>query len=85
MKYSKRSVFFQRLRVYARLRHVGAHLPVATVEQQDMSPSSIGPKTRAARRLVHRMKSMLLRQMGINDRRSRSWDKLTSSDLNARR
>jgi hypothetical protein len=35
MKYSKRSVFFQRLRVDAHLRHVGAHLSVATVERQD--------------------------------------------------
>ena len=36
MKYSKCSVFFQRLRVDAHLRHVGAHLSVATVEQQDI-------------------------------------------------
>jgi hypothetical protein len=78
MKYSKRSVFFPRLRVDAHLRHVGAHLSVATVEQQDIGPPSIRPKTRAARRLVHRMKSILLRQMGINDRRSHSWGKLTS-------
>jgi hypothetical protein len=38
MKYSKHSVFFQRLRVDAHLRHVGAHLSVATVEQQDIGP-----------------------------------------------
>jgi hypothetical protein len=48
MKYSKHSVFFQRLRVDAHLRHVGAHLPVATVERQDIGPPSIRPKTRAA-------------------------------------
>ena len=78
MKYSKHSVFFQRLRVDAHLRHVGAHLSVATVEQQDMGPPSIRPKTRAARRLVRRMKSILLRQTGINDRSFHSWAKLTS-------
>jgi hypothetical protein len=78
MKYSERSVFFQRLRVDAHLRHVGAHLSIATVEQQDMGPPSIRPKTRAARRLVHRMKSILLRQTGIKDRRSHSRGKLTS-------
>jgi hypothetical protein len=38
MKYSKRSVFFQKLRVDAHLRHVGAHLSVAIVEQQDVGP-----------------------------------------------
>lgn len=70
MKYSKRSVLFQRLRVNAHLRHVGAHLSVATVEQQDLGPPSIKPKTRAARRLVHRMESILLRQTGINDRKA---------------
>lgn len=78
MRYSKHSVFFQRLRVDAHLRHVGAHLSVATVEQQDIGPPSIRPKTRAARRVVHRSKSILLRQTGINDRRSHSWGKLTS-------
>ena len=65
MKYSKHSVFFERLRVDAHLRHVGAHLSVATVEQQDVGPPSIRPKTRAARRLVHRMKSILLRQTAL--------------------
>jgi hypothetical protein len=78
MKYSKRSMFFPRLRVDTHLRHVGAHLSVATIEQQDIRPPSIRPKTRAARPLVHRMKSILLRQMGINDRSSHSWGKLTS-------
>jgi hypothetical protein len=37
MKYSKRS-FFQGLRVDAHLRHVGAHLSVATIEQPDIGP-----------------------------------------------
>ena len=78
MKYSKHSVYFQRLRVDAHLRHVGAHLSVVTVEQQDIGPPSIRPKTRGARRLVHRMKSILLRQTGINDRRFYLWGKLTS-------
>ena len=36
MKYPKRSVLFQKLRVDAHLRHVGAHLSVATIEQQDI-------------------------------------------------
>ena len=36
MKYSKHSVFFPRLRVDTHLRHVGAHLLVATIEQQDI-------------------------------------------------
>jgi hypothetical protein len=40
MKYSKQSVFFQRLRVDAHLRQVGAHLSVATVERQDKGPPS---------------------------------------------
>jgi hypothetical protein len=70
MKYSKRSVLFSRLRVDAHLRHVGGHLSVVTVEQQDIGPPSIRPKTRAARRLVHRMKSILLRQTGINDQKA---------------
>ena len=78
MKYSKRSVFFPRLRADAHLRHVGAHLSVATVEQQDIGPPSIRPKTRVVRGLVHWTKSILLRQTGINDRRSHSWGKLTS-------
>ena len=78
MKYSMRSVFFQRLRVDAHLRHAGAHLSVATVEEQDIGPPSIRAKTCAARRLAHRMKSILLRQTGINNRRSLSWGKLTS-------
>jgi hypothetical protein len=69
MKYSRRSVFFQKLPVDAHLRHVGAHLSVATVEQQDIGPPSIRPKTHGARRLVHRMKSILLRQTGINDQK----------------
>ncbi len=70
MKYSKRSVFFQRLRVDVHLRPVGANRSVATVEQQDIGPPSIRPKTRAARRIVHRMKSILLRQTGINDQKA---------------
>ena len=70
---------FPRLRVDAYLRHVGAHLSVPPGEQQDMGPPSIRPRTRAARRLAHRMKSVLLRQTGINDRRSHSWGKFTSS------
>jgi hypothetical protein len=78
MKYSKRSVFFQRIRVDAHLRHVDAHLSVVTVEQQDLGPPSIRPKTRAPRRLVHRMKPLLLRQTGINDRRSHSRCKFTA-------
>jgi hypothetical protein len=78
MKYSKALSVFSEIRVDAHLRHVGAHLPVATVERQDIGPPSIRPKTRAARRLVHRMKSILLRQTGINDRRSHLWGKLTS-------
>jgi hypothetical protein len=71
MKYSNHSVFFPRLRVDAHLRGVCAHLSVATVEQQEIGPPSIGAKTRAARRLVWRTKS-------INDRRSHSRRKLTS-------
>ena len=78
MKYSKRSVFFPRLRVDTPSSPCRRHLSVATIEQQDIGPPSIRPKTRAARRLVHRMKSILLRQTGINDRRSHSWGKLTS-------
>ena len=70
MKYSKRSVFFPRLRVDAHFRQVGAHHSVATVEQQDMGPPSIRPKTRAARRPVRRMKFILLRQMSINDQKA---------------
>ena len=70
MKYSKHSVFFPRLRVDTHLRHVGAHLSVVTPEQQDIGPSSVRPKTRAARRLVHRLKSILLRQTGINDQKA---------------
>ena len=58
MKYSKALSVFSEIRVDAHLRHVGAHLPVATVERQDIGPPSIRPKTRAARRLVHRMKSI---------------------------
>jgi hypothetical protein len=34
MKYSKRSVFFQRIRLDAHLRHVGAHLSVATLNSR---------------------------------------------------
>jgi hypothetical protein len=78
MKYSKRSVFFTRLRVDAHLRHVGAHVSVASVEQQDTGPPPIRRKTRAARPLVCRMKSIPWRQTGINNRRSLSWGKLTS-------
>jgi hypothetical protein len=48
MKYSKRSVFFQTLSVDAHRSHVSAHLSVATVEEQDIGPPSIRPKTRSA-------------------------------------
>jgi hypothetical protein len=78
MKYSKRSEFFQRLRVDTHRRYIDAHLSVATIEQQDIGPPSIRPKPPAVRRLVHRMKSIQLRLTGINDRRAQSRGKLTS-------
>ena len=48
MKYSKRSGFFERLRVDPIFAMQGAHLSVATVEQQDIGPPPIRPETRAA-------------------------------------
>src|SRR5258708_16239333 len=57
MKYSKRSVFFSENTCRCPSSPCSAHLSVATVEQ-DIGPPSVRPKTRAARRLVHRMKSI---------------------------
>jgi hypothetical protein len=52
MKYSTRSVFFERLLFDAHLPHLGVHLPVAAVEQQNIDQPLIRPMTRATRRLV---------------------------------
>jgi hypothetical protein len=61
-------VFFQRLRVDADLRRVGAHLSVRLPSDQRLAPPDVSSNC---------TKSILLRQTGINDRRSHSWGKLT--------